>query len=122
MLEQQESVHAAFRKPGTAAPKAIYAIQVDGASDVGPSHEEVQYYWTERHLLKSKVATVVTTHSSGSSHVNRVELQNGSLSQGHSNTFIPSTLAGSCTDPNSRTVDKERLKENMSPAVNEYIS
>ena len=60
----------------TGAPKSINCIQVDGASDEGPSHEEVQYYWTERHLLKNKVATVVTTRSSSSSYLNRVELQN----------------------------------------------
>ena len=51
-----------------------------------------------RVLLRSKVATLVTTRSSGSSYLNRVELQNGCLSLAHSNTFIPSTLAGLCID------------------------
>lgn len=35
---------------------------------------------------------------SGSSYLNRVELQNGGPSLTHSSTFIPSTLAGSCVD------------------------
>ena len=104
----------------TGAPKLINCIQVDGASDEGPSHKEVQYYWTERHLLKNKVATVVTTRSSSSSYLNRVELQNGCLSLGHSGTFIPSTLAGSCMDPNTGEVDNSKLKENMSLAIDAY--
>lgn len=122
MLEQQESLLSVFQNPGTGAPKSIDAIRVDGASDEGPSHEEVQYYWSERHLLKNKVATIVTTRSSGSSYMNHVELQNGCLSRGHSNTFILSTLAGSCIDPNSGTTDEERLKDNTSLAINAYIS
>ena len=68
----------AFLHPDTGASKSIDCIWVDGAHDEGPSHEEVQYYWTERHLLKNEVAALVTTRSSGSSYLNCVELQNGS--------------------------------------------
>lgn len=103
MLEQKEELSAAFLNPETDENKAIDAIRVDGASDEGPSHEEVQSLW---HPSRGKVATIVTTHNSGSSFLNRVELQNGCLSQGHSNLFILSTLAGSCVDPNTGTVDK----------------
>ena len=74
--------------------KEIDCIRVDGATDEGPSHELVQYWWTEWYLHIEKVATLVTSRSSGSSYLNRVELQNGCLSLGHSNTFIPSTLGG----------------------------
>ena len=94
---------------------------MDGASDEGPTHEEVQFYWTERHILKNNVATLVTT-SSGSSFLNGVELQNGCLSLGHSNIFIPPTLAGSCMNPHMGAIDKEKFKENMSLAVDAYIS
>ena len=97
MLESQcEQLTHAFQNSQTGLPKSVDCIRVDGASDEGPSHEEVQYWWTERHILKQKVATIVTTRSSGCSYLNRVELQNGCLSLGHAHTFIPSTLGGSC--------------------------
>ena len=93
---------------------------VDGASDKGPGHE-VQYWWTRRHLLECKVVTLLTTRSSGSSYFNRVELQNGCLSRAHSNTFIPSTLAGSNLDQ-SGSINREKLHENLQLAINAYIS
>ena len=120
MLE--EEVSHVFINQETGMPKSIDAIRVDGSCDEGPSHEEVQYYWTERHILKSKAATIVTTRSSGSSYLNRVELQNGCLSLGHSNTFIPSTLLGSCVDPQTGSIDKEKLAQNMNLAIDAYIS
>lgn len=91
--------------------KATDAIRVDGAADEGPSHEKVQFYWAERHLLRN------TTRSGGSSYKNRVEFQNGCLSRGQSNTFIPSTIARSNIDSDTGTVNKEKLKENMNLAV-----
>lgn len=66
------------------------------------------------------MATLVTTRSSGSSYLNRVELQNGCLSRGHSSTFIPSTLAGSCMD--GGTIDMSKLQDNMDPAIEAYIN
>ena len=122
MLEKQPELEPAFVNPVTNVTKAVDAIRVDGASDEGPTHDEVQFYWTERHLLMNKAATIVTTRSSGLSFLNCVELQNGCLSLGHSNTFIPSTLAGSCMNPDTGAIDKEKLKENMSLAVDAYIS
>ena len=59
--------------------------------------------------MKRRVASLVTTHSSGSSYLNRVELQNEYLSLGHANTFIPSTLAGSPSDPTTGTVNKNQI-------------
>lgn len=58
-------------------------VRVGGATDEGPSHELIQYWWTEWHVRKKKVATLVTTHGSGLPYLNRVELQNGCLSSGH---------------------------------------
>ncbi len=80
LLEKQVELHGAFFNQQTNEHKAIDVIRVDGASDEGPSHEEVRFYWAERHVARNKVATIVTTRSSGSSYLNRVELQNGCLS------------------------------------------
>ena len=102
--------------------KPIDCIRVDGAGDEGPSHDTVQYWWTEWHLNNSKVATLVTTRCSGSSYMNRVELQNGCLSLGHANTFIPSTLAGTNFDNESGSINEGKLKENLNLAITAYIS
>ena len=75
----------------------------------------------QRHLNKGKVATLITTRSSGSSYSNQVELQNGCLSRGHSGTFIPSTMAGWCMDTDTGTVNTSKLKENMDLAIEAYI-
>lgn len=103
MLEKEETLNSVFSSP-TGKTKSIDCVRVDGASDEGPSHEEVQFWWTVWHLKHEKVATLVTTRCSGCSFLNRVELQNGCLSRGHSNTFIPSTLAGSCVDPKTGNI------------------
>ena len=94
-------------------PKSVECIRVNGASDEGPSHEEVQFYWAAHHLSKGKIATLVTSRSSGSSDLNHVELQNGCLSLGHANTFIPSTLKGSCVSVETGMLDDDKLKENL---------
>ncbi len=48
MLESQEELtYYVFLDPETADEKAVDCIRVDGASDEGPSREEVQYYWTK---------------------------------------------------------------------------
>ena len=64
----------------------------------------------------------MTTRSSGSSYLNRVELQNGRLSRGHSNTFILPTLGGSCYDESTGSVDRSKLARNMDLAIDAYIS
>lgn len=51
-----------------------------------------------------------------------MELQNGSLSRGHPNTFIPSTLAGLCTDEQTGKVDESKWKRNMELAIQAYIN
>lgn len=88
-------------------PKQIECIHVDRATDEGPSHEEVKYWWTVRHLVYKRLVTLVSCHSSGSSYLNRVELLNGSLALGHTNLFIPSTLGGSPYNPDTGLLDME---------------
>ena len=122
MLEEKEQLKPVFYNLEAGREKRIDCVRVDGASDEGPSHEEVQFYWTEGHIEKRKVATLITARNSGASYLNRVELQNGCLALGHSNTFIPSTLGGSCTDSITGNVDAEKLKSNMNLAIEAYIS
>ena len=117
MLEKVSDIQPVF-----APSKSIECIRVDGAADEGPSHEEVQFLWAERHLKKGSIATLVTTRSSGSSFLNRVELQNGCLSLAHSNLFIPSTLAGSCISSETGKLDQQKYARNMDLATDVYIS
>ena len=122
MLASLDELMPIFYNKSANSPKEIDCIRVDGASDEGPAHEVVQYWWTEWHLAHNKIATLVTSRSSGSSYLNRVELQNGCLSLGHSNAFIPSTLGGSCVDLDTGHVDEAKLKYNLDLAISAYIS
>ena len=115
VLEEQNELAPVFSN------KLIDCIRVDGAMDEGPSHEEVQYWWTKRHLKRGKLVTLVSTRSAGSSYLNRVELQNGCLSRGHANTFIPSTLSGSCLNLETGEIDLTKLEQNMNMAIDAYI-
>ncbi len=107
--------------PTTNKPKQIVCVRVDGASDEGPSHLKVQFWWTEFHMTNSNYITFVSTRSSGSSYLNRVELQNGCLSQAHSNIFIPSTIKGSCTSE-SGVINQVKLKQTLEAATDVYIN
>ena len=115
-------IKPAFINPITNHRKEIQCVRVDGASDEGPSHDEVQFYWTERHYSRGSVATVVSARSSGSSYLNRVELQNGCMALARANLFIPSTLCGSNTDPNSGKLNQDVFTRNMTTAMDIYIS
>lgn len=95
--------------------------KVNGASNEGPSHEEVKFWWTSRHYRSEKVMTLISSRSSGSSYLNRVELQNGCLAIGHTNLFIPSTLGGSVFNPDTGEIDKDCLRNNMELATSVYI-
>ena len=119
MLQSQSMLQPAFVHPDTGEPKNILSVRVDGACDEGPGHEEVQYWWALEHLQMGRLATLVTARSSGSSYLNRVELQNGCLTRGHSNLFIPSTLAGSCME--SGQVNEDILKQSLELAIQIYI-
>ena len=92
-----------------------------GATDEEPSHEEVRFWWTARHLTRGNVVTLVSSRSSGCSYLNRVELQNGCLALGHSNLFIPSTLGGSVYNQETGLVDMNKVKENLDLAASVYI-
>lgn len=119
-LQEQEEIKPVFTNNQTGKIKDIECIRVDGGADEGPVHEEVQYWWTKRHIKMGTKATMVTTRSSGSSFKNRVELQNGCLALGHANLFIPSTLNGSCMD--SGKVNEKILCQNLDAAIDVYIS
>ena len=122
MLKGKEELSPAFFLENITTHKPIDCIRVDGAMDEGPSHDEVQFWWTDWHMSRGKVATLVTTRSSGSSYMNSVELQNGCLALGHSNTFIPSTITGSCINPSTGKVDDDKVKENLDVAIDAYVS
>ena len=66
MLESIKELKPAFFNPTNGARKCIECVHVDGASDEGPSHTEVQFFWTLRHYTKRYYATLVTARSSGS--------------------------------------------------------
>ena len=116
MLEKHKDMKPAFFNPLTGKQKDIECIRVDG----GPVHEEVQYWWTKRQPVKGTKAMMVSTRSSGSSYKNQVELQNGCLSLGHANLFIPSTLNGSCMV--SGQVNDDILCKNLDSAIDVYLS
>ena len=122
MLLRKDELRLAFANPDTGLPKSITCVRVDGASDEGPSHLEVQFWWSEYHLSEGNYITLLTSRSSGSSYLNRVELQNGCLAQAHSNVFIPSTLGGSCFNSDTGTIDHNQLKENLELATDVYIN
>lgn len=126
--EKNPAEHAAdlekleeFEETKLVLAREIECVCVDGASDEGPSHAEVQFMWTERHINHGKICTLVTSRFAGGSYLNKVELQNGCLALGHSNLFIPSTINGSNFDSNGK-VDMAKLKANLQAAVDVYIS
>ena len=73
-------------------------------------------------MRRGYVATLISAHNSGASYLNRVELQNGCLAQGHANLFIPSTLSGTNIDPKTGKLDPERFRRNMKLATEVYIN
>jgi len=122
MLLQKEELQPPFLNPDTNTPKQITCIRVDGSGDEGPSHFEVQFWWTEYHLIQENFITLISTHCSGASYLNRVELQNDCLAKADSNLFIPSTLNGSCCNSETGGIDDDKLKENLESAVDVYIN
>ena len=119
MLQKQDALKSIFHQDSGFA-KDIEFIRVDGASDKGPSHHEVQFLWTERHISRPTKVTLVTTRASGDSFLNRVELQNGCLGRGHSNLFIPSTLRGEPYDEEGQ-FSETKHQENLEAALVQYI-
>ena len=115
MFSKQDIFREAFHDSSSSEKrlKEVEFIRVEGATDEGPSHHEVQFLWTERHLSLHTKVTLVSTRSSGDSSLNWVELQNGCLTRGHSNLFIPSTLNGAPYNVNG-TFSEELLRQNFS--------
>ena len=120
MLQAMDHLKPVFLCEESGKVEEIECIRVDGASDEGPSHTKVQFLWTERHMDRPTKVTLVTTRSSGDSFLNRVELQNGCLSRGQSNLFIPSTL---CREPcdDEGQFSEEKHRANMEAALKQYI-
>ena len=54
MLLRKSELQPAFVNPENGLSKQITCVRVDGASDEGPSHLEVQFWWTEYHLSEAK--------------------------------------------------------------------
>ena len=121
MLSKESELKPAFTNPLTLTPKDIECVRVDGATDEGPSHLEVQFWWTKRHIEENKIVTLVTSRSSGSSYLNRVELQNGCLALAHANLYIPSTLNGLPFDPSTGSLDSDVLFANLNQAADIYL-
>ena len=46
MLQEASTLHPAFISPKMGEPKIVQCICVDGATDEGADHEEVQFWWT----------------------------------------------------------------------------
>ena len=67
------------------------------------------------------MVTLLSSRSSGSSYLNKVELQNGYLGLGHANLFIPSTLNGSAYNSETGSLDMEKVKTNLELATDVYI-
>ena len=59
----------AFVYPQTGDQKKILCVRVDGASDEGPSHQEIQYWKCLENLQMERLSTLVTAHSSGLSYL-----------------------------------------------------
>ena len=57
--------------------KEVECARVDGSYDEGPSHLEVQYWWTLRPIETQSQMVLVMSRNSGACYKNRVELQNG---------------------------------------------
>jgi len=55
MLEPKLELSSAFINPLSGAHKQIECIRVYGATDEGPSHEQVQFLWTQHHIAKEKI-------------------------------------------------------------------
>ena len=91
MLKTKEKLNNVLNFYNEDGLKKVLCVRVDRGSDERPMHEEVALFWTLEHLKNARLVTLVTARSSGSSYLNRVELQNGCLTRRYSNLFILST-------------------------------
>ena len=54
-----------FEETKLVSAREIECVHVDGATDEGLSHAEVQFMWTERHSNHAKICTLVTSRFAG---------------------------------------------------------
>ena len=47
MLKKEHTVEPVFVNKNTGSMKEVERVRVDGSYDEGPSHLEVQYWWTQ---------------------------------------------------------------------------
>lgn len=120
MLGKAEHFQPAFVSP-EGKVKRIECIRTDSGGDEAPCYDEVQFWWTRRHMEKPTVVQLVTSRQSGGSNLNRVELQNGCEAKARAGLFIPSTLNGSNLNDHGK-IDNHRLCQNLSDAIDVYIS
>jgi hypothetical protein len=122
LLQQKSEVKDVFINPETHNPNEIECIRVDSGGDEALYYQEVQFWWTLRHIRRPTRLQLITCRYSGGSSLNRVELQNGCEVKSRSGLFIPSTLNGSNLCKESGDVDKVKLEQNLSDAIDVYIS
>ena len=116
VIEAYDEIKPVFFNPVTGNRKSKICVRVDGGHDEGPAHQEVQFWCTNYHLRTASRTLILTTRESGSHNRNyRVELQNGCLAVAH-------TLNGSCLQSSNGKVNEDKLKENLSDAIDVYIS
>ena len=72
MLEGKKIIPA-FINPVSDERKEVECAQVDGIYDEGPSHLEVQYWWTLRHFETQSGMVLVTSRNSGATIVMKTE-------------------------------------------------
>ena len=106
MVEKEEHFQPAFISL-EGKKKIIECIRTDSGSDEAPCYDEVQFWWTRRHMEKPTVVQLVTSRQSGGSNLNRVELQNGCEVKARCGLFILSTLNGSNLNENGK-IDNKR--------------
>ena len=58
MLSKMSDLQSVFNNSSTCKPKAVECVRINGASNEGPSHEEVKFWWTSRHYRSEKVMTL----------------------------------------------------------------
>ena len=59
LLHKRDKLKMVFNDPVTGQPKPVVCIQVDGASDEGPAHLEVQFWWANYHHSHGNLVTLV---------------------------------------------------------------
>lgn len=58
MLQEAPILQPAFK---TGEQKMVQCVRVDGPSDEGLGHEEVQFWWTIHHMQEGKLVTLLSS-------------------------------------------------------------